>query len=75
MIKIRLSRGGSKNKPFYRIVAIEESRKRGGKPLDIIGYWNPQKNDFKINKDKLKAWIEKGAKQTTAVDKLLGNKK
>lgn len=75
MIKIRLSRGGSKNKPFYRIVAIEKSRKRGGKPLDIIGYWNPQKNDFKINKDKLKVWTEKGAKKTTAVDKLLENKK
>jgi small subunit ribosomal protein S16 len=75
MIKIRLSRGGVKKKPFYRIVAIEESRKRGGKPLDIIGYWNPQKSDLKINKDKLKAWIEKGAKKTTAVDKLLEKKK
>ena len=57
MIKIRLARGGVKKKPFYRIVAIEESRKRGGKPLDVIGYWNPQKSDLKINKDKLKATL------------------
>ena len=75
MIKIRLARGGVKKKPFYRIVAIEESRKRGGKPLDVIGYWNPQKSDLKINKDKLKVWIEKGAKKTTAVDNLLTKNK
>lgn len=71
MIKIRLARGGVKNKPFYRIVAIEESRKRGGKPLDIIGYWNPIKDELKIEKDKLKEWIEKGAQKTAAVEKLL----
>ena len=75
MIKIRLSRGGVKNKPFYRIVAIEKSRKRGGRPLDIIGFWNPQKGDLKIDKDKLKSWLEKGAKKTAAVDKLLEKKK
>lgn len=75
MIKIRLARGGVKNKPFYRIVAIEESRKRGGKPLDILGYWNPIKNDFKIDKEKMKKWIEQGAKKTTALDKLLKDNK
>jgi small subunit ribosomal protein S16 len=74
MIKIRLARGGVKNKPFYRIVAIEESRKRGGRPLDVIGYWNPQTNDLKIDKYKLKEWIEKGAQKTAAVDKLLNKK-
>lgn len=74
MIKIRLSRGGVKNKPFYRIVAIKESRKRGGRPLDIIGFWNPQKSDLKIDKEKLNNWIEKGAKATAAVNKLLEKK-
>lgn len=74
MIKIRLARGGVKNKPFYRIVAIEESRKRGGRPLDIIGYWNPTKDELKIEKDKLKEWIEKGAQKTAAVEKLLKEK-
>jgi small subunit ribosomal protein S16 len=74
MIKIRLARGGVKNKPFYRIVAIEESRKRGGRPLDIIGHWNPIKDELKIEKDKLKEWIEKGAQKTAAVEKLLKEK-
>ena len=72
MIKIRLSRGGTKNAPSYRIVAIEESHKREGKPLDIIGFWHPAKKVKKINKERLDAWIAKGAKTTKAVDKLIG---
>lgn len=71
MIKIRLSRGGAKNNPFYRIVAIEERSKREGKPLEILGYWHPSKDTKKIKKERVAAWIAKGAKTTKAVDKLL----
>lgn len=71
MIKIRLARGGSKNKPFYRIVAIESTRKRGGKALDTIGIWNPMNKNLKIDKKKLEQWIKKGAKKTLSVDKLI----
>lgn len=73
MIKIRLARGGAKNSPFYRIVAIEEKRKRGGKPLDILGYWHPKKEIIKISKEKITSWKKKGAKTTKAVDKLLSS--
>ncbi len=71
MIKIRLARGGRKNKPFYRIVAIEESRKREGRAQDIIGFWHPAKDIKKIDKKKLKFWLERGAQMTRAVKKLL----
>lgn len=71
MVSIRLSRGGMKNKPFYRIVAIEKSNKREGKPLDIIGFWNPVKDELKINKEKLTKWQKQGAKVSSAVDKLI----
>lgn len=71
MIKIRLSRGGVKNKPFYRIVAIDSRRKRGGKPLDIIGYWFPSKDDVKVDSEKLKSWQDKGATITKAVSELI----
>ena len=70
MIKIRLDRRGAKKAPFYKIVAVEESRKRGGKALDIIGYWNPQTNDKKIDKKKLEEWVKKGAQITKAVKEL-----
>jgi small subunit ribosomal protein S16 len=74
MIKIRLSRGGRKNNPVFRIVAIEQNRKREGKPLDIIGYWHPTKNIKKINKQKLAHWISLGAQKTQGVEKLLSKK-
>lgn len=72
MIKIRLARKGAKNNPVYRIVAIEKTKKRDGKPLEILGYWYPKKDEKEIDEKKLKEWIDKGAKTTPAVDKLLG---
>ena len=71
MIKIRLNRKGVKNKPFYRIVAIDSKKKRGGEALAVLGYWNPEKNEVKIKKDEVKKWIEKGAKMSRAVSSLL----
>jgi len=71
MIKIRLARGGAKNSPLYRIVAIDEKRKRSGKALDIIGFWHPLKNTIKIDKKKVEMWVSKGAKVTKAVEKLI----
>lgn len=71
MVKIRLARGGAKNNPFYRIVVIEESRARSGKPLDILGYWYPKKDDKKIDKEKVQKWVGKGAKLSKAVATLL----
>jgi small subunit ribosomal protein S16 len=74
MIKIRLSRGGVKNAPFYRIIAIEKTRKREGKPLDILGFWHPAKNTKKIERKKIDEWVKKGAQITKAVQKLLKEK-
>jgi len=84
VLKIRLARSGVKNKPYFRIVVIDKRRKRGGKPLDILGYWQPVKEDIRakftdkgvrqIDKNKVKYWIERGAKTSRVVDKLLRNK-
>lgn len=71
MIKVRLSRGGKKNQPFYRIVAIESTRKRGGRALDNLGYWNPISKDFSLNQSKLKNWTEKGAQLSKSLQKLI----
>lgn len=74
MVKIRLARGGTKNNPFYRIVAIDSKRKRGGKPLDIIGYWHPAKDVKKIDTKKINEWVKKGAQISGAVEKLIKEK-
>lgn len=71
MVKIRLQRLGKKNSPFYKIVAIEQTKKREGEPLDVIGFWYPEKDDKKIDKKKIDAWVKKGAKITPGVKKLL----
>jgi small subunit ribosomal protein S16 len=71
MVKIRLSRCGSKKDPFYRVVATDESRKRGGQSLDILGVWHPKKNVIKIDHKKIDVWLKSGAQTTLAVNSLL----
>lgn len=71
MVKIRLARHGKRNDPFYRIVAIESSKRRGGEPLDVIGYWHPKKDDKKIDNKKYDYWVKNGAQVTNAVSQLV----
>lgn len=71
MVKIRLSRKGKKNKPFYRIVAVDEQKKRSGEALEILGFWDPANSELKLDSKKLKEWLEKGAQLTPAVKKLI----
>lgn len=70
MVKIRLSRLGSKGTVFYRIVAINEQSKRSGKFLEILGYWYPSKGTKELKKDRIKFWQDKGAIPSAAVSKL-----
>lgn len=67
MIRIRLSRKGAKNNPFYRVVVIERRNRREGRALETIGYWHPAKDDKKIDKSAYKKWVEKGAQPTKSV--------
>ena len=50
---------------------MDEKKKNKGATLDILGYWSPKNKEVNIDKDKLKLWIDKGAKKTAAVEKLL----
>ena len=74
MIKIRLTRRGKTNDPFYRIVAIDSHARREGKPKDLIGHWQPSTNDLKIDSQKVKDWLQKGAVISVGVQKLLKTK-
>lgn len=71
MVKIRLSRRGKKNNPFYRVVAVDSTQKRDGEALAILGYWHPQKKTIKIDKKAVREWEKKGAVVSPAVTKLL----
>lgn len=71
MVTIRLARHGKRNDPFYRVVAIEKSKKRGGKALEVLGTWHPAKKDLKIDTKKVESWVSRGAQISTGVRKLL----
>ena len=71
MIKIRLSRRGVKNKPFYKILATDSRSKAKGKYLELIGHWQPSKGDITINKSKVEKWVKLGAQISPAVCKLM----
>lgn len=71
MLVIRLSRRGTKKKPFYRIVVIENSKKLGGEPVETIGYWEPKLKSLKIDKEKVSEWTKKGAVISESVKKLI----
>jgi small subunit ribosomal protein S16 len=71
MLVIRLSRGGTKKKAFYRIVVIENSKKLGGVPVETIGYWDQRVNSLKIDNEKVTSWVKKGALLSPGIKKLL----
>ncbi len=71
-ITLRLMRLGKKNRPFYRIVAIEKSKKRNGKYFEKIGVYNPfDEWTVKINSKRFEHWINKGAQISKGLRKLL----
>ncbi len=73
MVKIRLTRVGAKKRPYYRIVAIDERRPRDGRPLAFLGTFDPcsKPEQVKLEKEKIEAWIAKGARPSPVVRTLL----
>ena len=71
-VRIRLSRGGAKKRPFYRIVVADSRRARDGKFIDQIGTYNPMlpkdsADRIKMDVDKAKEWISKGAQPSDRI--------
>ncbi len=77
-VRIRLSRGGAKKRPFYRIVVADSRRARDGKFIDQIGTYNPMlpkdsADRVKLDLEKAKEWISKGAKPSDRISIFLSN--
>ena len=73
MLKIRLKRLGAKKAPTYRVIVINSTTKREGKPVEELGYYNPKTKEMKLNKASAEAWISKGAQPTDTVKYLIAN--
>ena len=73
MVVIRLTRMGTRHKPFYRIVAVDKKKPRESRYIDRIGYYNPMTEvpEVKIEMDKYDKWIKLGAKPSATVRSLL----
>jgi len=72
MLRIRLFRVGKKNQPFFKIVAIDKKAPpRGGRPLEILGFYNPLTKEKGFKKDRILHWISVGAKPSDTVYNLL----
>ena len=75
MVKIRLSRGGSKKRPFYHVVATNSKSARDGKYIERLGYYNPgasdKEEDININQERLTYWESVGAQLSDRVKKLV----
>ena len=74
-VRIRLQKAGkASNKAYnYRIVALPKKEGRDGRTLDILGYYDPAKKPalYSIDKDKVNAWIAKGAQLSDTVRSLM----
>ena len=75
-MKIRLARGGSKKRPFYRIVAADSRMPRDGRFIEKLGTYNPllpkdSEDRVKMDVEKIEAWIAKGAQPTERVTRML----
>ncbi len=75
-VRIRLSRGGSKKRPFYKVVAADQRAPRDGRYIERLGSYNPMlpqdhAERFTINEDRVKYWLSQGAEPTERLEKML----
>ena len=75
-VKLRLKRMGSKQKPFYRVVAADSRSPRDGRFIETVGTYDPVKKEESITIDEEKAlkWLNNGAQPTDTVNNLLTKK-
>ena len=77
MLKLRLSRGGTKKRPIYKIVVAESKFARDGRFIEKLGFFNPllpkeKKERIGLESERIKYWLSQGAQPTTRVARILG---
>ena len=75
-MKIRLARGGSKKRPFYRIVAADSRMPRDGRYIEKLGTYNPllakdSEDRVKMDMERVKYWLSEGAQPTDRISRML----
>lgn len=75
MVKIRLTRGGAKKRPYYHIIATDSRNKRDGRALERLGYYNPiatgNEKRVELDAERIQHWVGQGAQLTDKVANLV----
>lgn len=71
MLKLRLKRIGRKRSPSYRLVIMENTCRRDGRPIEEVGYYDPISKNYKFEIEKIQKWLNYGVKPTETVSNLL----
>lgn len=75
MVIIRLSRGGSKNRPFFNVVVADSRNRRDGRFIERVGFYNPVAPEgqeaLRLQLERITHWQEKGAQLSETVSKLV----
>ena len=71
MLKLRLKRIGRKRAPSYRLVIMENTTRRDGRPIDEVGYYDPISKNYNFDGSKIQKWLSYGVKPTPTVVNLL----
>lgn len=71
MLKLRLKRIGRKRSPSYRLVIMENTCRRDGKPIEEVGFYDPISKNYRFDKEKIKKWLSYGVKPSETVFNLL----
>jgi ribosomal protein S16 len=75
MVTIRLSRGGSKKRPFYHVLVTDSRNKRDGRYIERVGYYNPMARGgeipLSVDKERVDFWVAQGAQPSSKVISLL----
>ena len=77
MLKIRMSRGGAKKRPIYKIVIADSRKPRDGRFIEKVGFFNPllpkdKKERLSLDIERIKYWLEKGARPSDRIARFLG---
>jgi small subunit ribosomal protein S16 len=79
MVTIRLSRGGSKKRPFYHLTVTNSRSARNGRFIERIGFFNPvargQEERLRVDADRLQHWVGQGAQLSDRVEQLVKESK
>ncbi len=73
MVALRLNRHGTKDRPYYKIVAVDSRARRDGRYIEQVGTYNPmiEGENFTLDIDKAEAWLKKGAQPSDTVRSII----